>query len=329
MDELDITEIDNVTYPDKVAELVGPMNADVLFIKYFMQPWTGEIILQALSNMARKKGYKRPKYIIGLDDSYSGLREMISHGSDGYIKINWLHGWDKWPRIDPEPYIVTNKTRDNFAEGPLKMKQQMAYGRFRFKLERMLAEGKLDPYRNDVSGFQNFLIDYPFANVFTKTWMEALLKVEPDPENLEMDFKLLDIYEIERIFYELLDIKPHKKREFLPEDEPLFEHIYGTKYKNGSTVYISEEEYRKKMETEEKGQLNMAQKLRQWEEGEFDIDEADELPDSEEERERRKKEREDEKRRREEAEKAREREKERQEEEEQKRQKEEQYKQYP
>jgi len=192
LDKLDIIQIDDVSHPDEVAELVGPMNADVLFIKYFMLPWTGEIILQALTNMARRKGYKRPKYIIGLDDTQSGLREMMSHGADGYIKINWLHGWHQWPRIDPEPYIVTNKTTDNFAVEPFKSMRQMAYGRVRLKLERMLAEGKLDPYRNDVSGFQNFVIDYPFGGLLEKSWMEIQQKVEPDrkAKNKEQKQKL-------------------------------------------------------------------------------------------------------------------------------------------
>uniref|UniRef100_A0A7S3YZE4 Uncharacterized protein n=1 Tax=Lotharella globosa TaxID=91324 RepID=A0A7S3YZE4_9EUKA len=126
-------------------------------------------------------------------------------------------------------------------------------------------------------------------------------------ENMDMNFKILDLEVIEQMFYDLLEIKPHDKREFISDDTPLFEIGYGTRYKNGSIVYVSPEE---KMRRETPGY------------------EAD-LRASEEEKEKERKEEEEMQRRREEAEKVREREKERQEEEKQKQQKEEQYKQYP
>jgi len=223
MTKLDITQIDNVDNPDQVALEVEEILPDVLLIDYYMTPWTGDVLLSAITNRAKKTKFKRPKYIIGIAEAQFLNREIMEQGADGFIKKQMLHGWDQWPKEWPAGFntserVLTTETSE-YSEANEKGKE-----RFRKYLKEIKETGELDQF-DDILGFKDFILNPKHE--------EAMSGVRGG------------VFEREKIFYDFLGYgvnATHRNGTVI--EEPVEGHFYGPKRRilpNGTSELVKED----------------------------------------------------------------------------------------
>uniref|UniRef100_A0A7S0DN95 Uncharacterized protein n=1 Tax=Amorphochlora amoebiformis TaxID=1561963 RepID=A0A7S0DN95_9EUKA len=166
MSRVSVKQITDVDHPDKVAEEIGSYEPEVLLIDSFLSPWPGEIIMNALMRAAKRHGYKRPQYILGIGDVALDNRLLIANGADGYIKKSVLYGWEQWPKLD-FPITTLTKNRTKYGQtkeyASLIKEQKESFLAF---VKGMEESGELEPFR-DVLGFQ-YLRNHPQIKNITR-----------------------------------------------------------------------------------------------------------------------------------------------------------------